>query len=87
MVERFVFPFSGDKAAKLRQVKAHAAKRGFTFVGDTQAGEFSGTTIVGRVSGAYSISGEKITVTITQRPSLLSVRRIKDEFVKFLRKT
>ncbi len=87
MVEELVLRFSGDKAARLRQVKALAARRGFTFVGNTQKGEFSGDTLLGKVSGTYSISGETITVTITQRPSFLSVGRIKNEFEKFLRET
>ncbi len=84
MEEKFALPFTGDKDARLQQVKALAAEKGFEFVGDTRRGEFSGDTVLGRVSGTYSISGEKITVAITERPMLVSMTRIKNELAEFL---
>lgn len=84
MAEKFVLPFSGDKDARLRQVKALAAEKGFKFKGDTRKGVFSGNTFLGEISGRYSISGQTITVTITQRPRYVSVARIKNELSEFL---
>ncbi len=84
MAEKFVLPFSGDKAAKLRQVKALATQEGFKFEGDTRSGVFSGDTALGKVSGTYSISEEMITITIAERPMFVSVGRIKNELAKFL---
>ncbi len=83
MAERFVIPFSGDKAAKFRQVKALAAQEGFKFEGDTRSGVFSGDTPLGKVSGTYSISGDMITITITER-GLVPVALIKNKIAEFL---
>ena len=84
MTDRFTLPFKGNKEAKLRQVKALAAEKGFTFVGNTRKGTFAGDTMLGRVAGNYSISGQTITVEITERPGLVSVARIKSELAGFL---
>ncbi len=84
MTDHFTLPFKGDKEAKLRQVKALAAEKGFEFVGNTRKGTFAGDTMLGRVAGNYSISGQTIAVEITERPMFLSVARIKREFASFL---
>ena len=84
MNDRITLPFKGDKEAKLRQLKALAAEKGFEFVGDTWRGTFAGDTILGRVAGTYSISGQTIAVEITERPMFLSVARIRRELASFL---
>ncbi len=85
MADKFTLPFKGDKDAKLEQVKALAAARGFKFVGDTRRGEFSGDTAFGRISGAYSMSQQTIEITSTERPMLVSVNLIRGQLAGFLR--
>ncbi len=82
MAERFALPFLGDKAAKLRQVKALAAREGFKFEGDTRSGVILGDTPLGKVSGTYSISGDMITIT---ERGLVPVALIKNKIAEFLR--
>jgi hypothetical protein len=82
MGESFTLPFSGDKDAKLRQVRALAAQEGFKFEGDTRTGVFSGDTSLGKVSGTYSISGDMITIT---ERGLVPVALIKSKIAEFLR--
>ncbi len=84
MAEKFDLPFSGDKDAKLRQVKALAAQEGFKFEGDTRSGVLSGSTLLGKVSGTYSVSGDMITITITER-GFVPVALIKNKIAEFLR--
>ena len=83
MADKFTLPFKGDKNAKFRQAKALAAQEGFKFEGDTRSGVLSGDTPLGKVSGTYSVSGDVITITITER-GLVPLALIKSKIAEFL---
>lgn len=54
----------GDVGKVLDDVKKLAAQKDIKFTGDTSKGSFSGSGI----AGTYAISGQDITITITDKP-------------------
>lgn len=54
------------------------------FNGDVSAGEFSFSAKGLTLAGSYTISEHIIDVTITQKPWLLSCKRIESEIRKYL---
>ena len=54
------------------------------FNGDTTAGQFSFSAKGFMLAGNYSISGNRIEVRITQKPWLLSCKKIESEIRKYL---
>ena len=74
MAMKFTFVLKGDPAIKLEQIKAAAAKRGVFFSGDLKSGRFKGgVSALGLgISGTYRIVGNKITVTVNEKPSIYS---------------
>ncbi|MFQ5767216.1 MAG: hypothetical protein ACE5ID_04455 [Acidobacteriota bacterium] len=52
----------------LEEVKALGA----TVEGDEHSGKLVGQTFIGRFEGTYHHDGEHLTLTITQRPSVIS---------------
>lgn len=67
MARTFRIRIRGDKDAVLAEVRRRAAEQGVAFAGDTSRGEFSGL-----VSGQYEVSGDFVSLTITQKPFLAS---------------
>jgi len=71
---KFEYVLRGDPAQKLVTIKQKAAQKFVTFVGDLQKGTFSGglsPPLLGdmTVRGSYRIVGDKITVTVSKKPS------------------
>jgi hypothetical protein len=71
---KFEYTLRGDPAQKLAMIRRRAAQKFVTFVGDLQKGTFSGglsLPLLGdlTVRGSYKIEGDKITVTVTKKPS------------------
>jgi hypothetical protein len=74
MVMKFEYILRGDPAQKLATIKRKAAPRFVTFVGNLEKGTFSGglsLPLLGdmTVRGSYKIVGDKITVTVSKKPS------------------
>lgn len=74
MAKKFTFLLKGDLAVKLEQIKAAAAKSGVFFSGDLKSGWFQGgiSALGLGINGTYGIVGNKITVTVDEKPSIYS---------------
>jgi hypothetical protein len=73
----FRYTLVGDPAEKLEAIKRKAAQKSVIFVGDLSGGTFSGDMplpIIGdmTVRGRYRISGDQITVTVSDKPESYS---------------
>ena len=67
MSRTFSVSFTEDPNALIARADKAAIKYGVDFKGDTTSGSFSGKG----VKGTYSIQGRGVTVTITDKPSLI----------------
>ncbi|GMO59574.1 MAG: hypothetical protein Ta2A_05510 [Treponemataceae bacterium] len=75
---RFTFDKPGNITQAVTQVKTGIQKKGGNFKGDENAGEFS---VIG-IAGMYAITGE-VSVTITEKPGIISIATIEKEVKKF----
>lgn len=71
---KFQYTLRGDLARKLQVIKQKAAQKFVYFVGDLKKGTFSGginLPLLGdmTVKGSYKIEGDKISVTVSKKPS------------------
>jgi hypothetical protein len=62
----------------LKKVKATAAAKGVKFDGDETGGKFSGDA-----EGTYTVSGQVITIVITDKPWYASDSQVSDAIKKF----
>ncbi len=77
MALKFEYTLRGDPAQKLELIKRKAAQKLVYFVGDLKKGTFSGglkLPLLGdmTVKGSYKTEGDKITVTVSKKPSSYS---------------
>jgi hypothetical protein len=80
----FSINFSSSAEALIQQASAAITNAGGNFNGDTNGGDFSISTPVGKVAGAYTVSQQTIDFRITDKPFLLSCGRIEDELRKYI---
>jgi hypothetical protein len=71
---KFEYVLRGDPAQKLATIKQKAAQKFVSFVGNLEKGTFSGglsLPFLGdmTVRGSYKIEGDRITVTVSKKPS------------------
>lgn len=85
MASKFTLNYSGDKEQLLTKLKNAIGDKG-TLNGDSQLGNFKGSTPLGSIEGSYNIEGDTITVNISDKPFLLSTGTIQSEFEKALKK-
>ncbi len=79
MPKTFRFKVSGDLAAKLEIARRKASAQGVSLEGDTRSERFSGL-----ITGTYSISGGMATVTITNKPFIVSWGYVESQLRAFL---
>jgi len=82
MAYTFTINLTGkDIATEINKIKAGMAGTGGTFVGDTQAGTFSGSGVIGNY---HVTAGAQIEITITKKPFIapmsLVERKIRSYF-------
>ena len=75
----------GDLAQVLDQVKSKIVGAGGTFSGDKSSGRFSGPTGVGIVEGTYTARDNVVTVTITDKPFLVSCSIIESKISEYFK--
>lgn len=75
----FKISVNGDLNSILNHVKQEASQKGIAFSGDTSGGSFSGMGIV----GTYSVSGNQVTVNISQKPLIAPCSYIESELRKY----
>jgi|HubBroStandDraft_5_1064220.scaffolds.fasta_scaffold1111061_2 hypothetical protein len=62
----------------LKKVKSAAASKGVKFDGDEKSGKFSGDA-----EGTYTVDGQTINITITDKPFYASDSQVSDAIKKF----
>jgi hypothetical protein len=80
--------FSVDSAQPVAQLidkaKKAIASAGGTFDGNTEKGNYSIPTPLGKITGAYTVNGNVIAFEITDKPFLVGCSKIEDELKKYL---
>ena len=72
MCEPFDVTFTGDAAQLVAKAKTEIEAQDGAFTGDTNAGTLNiSLPIVGGIQGSYKISGQVITISITQKPQFV----------------
>lgn len=82
----YEFKIKGNPSEELRRIKVEAAKRQITFVGDAKEGTFAGgaATLGLSLNGIYNIAGNRMLVTIINKPSTSSWNQIKTTLKNFI---
>ena len=75
----FEFVMTGNIMDELSRIKSEAAKSNVAFIGDTREGTITGGTVTLGLSinGIYGITGNKMSVTILNKPSIRSWGQIR----------
>lgn len=83
---KFEFMIQGDPAQKLQRIKALAAQKSVTIIGDLRGGTFlGGISILGMgIKGNYVISDDKIIVDVIEKPNSYSWQKVESEFRSFI---
>jgi archaellum component FlaF (FlaF/FlaG flagellin family) len=79
---------TGDPATVFNQVKTTVESQGGVVNGDQNSGTISlSIPVLGTVQGNYVISGQTVTITVTQKPFLLPCSEIESEVTDILGST
>ena len=76
----FTLTFSGTPEAVIRKARAAIEGQGGEFKGDEVSGSFS-VSILGSISGSYSINGQAMNVDIESKPMFIPCSQI-ESFMK-----
>lgn len=80
----FTVTVAGDVAAALDNARQQLVANGGTFSGDANAGTVSvKVPILGTIRGQYAVSGQNLTITITDRPFLAPCGTIEERIRQF----
>jgi hypothetical protein len=69
-------PFQGAVNEYLVKAKEKIGKMNGTLNGTDTSGTFDVNSPVGRVAGTYAVSGQTITITVTDKPMMLPCNMI-----------
>ncbi|MFL5330129.1 MAG: hypothetical protein ACJ8C4_14605 [Gemmataceae bacterium] len=68
----FQITVTGDLQSAFDRAKSQITAAGGTFTGNANGGSFSGQVpVMGSIAGQYTVSGNVVTVTITDKPFLV----------------
>ena len=67
----FSIPFSGEAEAILAKAKTAIESQQGVFTGDANAGEFSVSVFANSIKGSYLVSGQYLSITITDKPFIV----------------
>jgi hypothetical protein len=81
----FSIPFSGSVTDIISAAQSGIAGAGGNFSGDVNGGEFSLSTFVGEIRGAYTVNGSALNIDITDKPMFLGCSMIEAELKKYLK--
>lgn len=90
MPKVFEFTLQGDVSAKLEQIKRAAAAKRVSFQGDIRKGSFHGGVSIPLlgikevIDGSYTITGDRIRVTVREKPSSYSWEKVESELRGFI---
>lgn len=71
----FSIPFTITAAALVQKAKNAIEGQGGSFSGNTSSGNFS-VQLMGTIAGSYEITGQEMTVTITDKPIFIGCGQI-----------
>ena len=82
----FEFKLRGNPSEELPRIKAEAAKHNITFIGDAREGSFIGGTAMLdlAIKGIYGIAGDKLLVTVFDKPSTQSWEHVRTMLKNFI---
>lgn len=79
----FSFPRPDDTDAAVQRAQARVLSTGGTFHGDSNAGDFVGRTLIGKVVGSYIVKAAEVSVTISQKPRFAPMSKIESKIREF----
>ena len=74
-----------DVATALARVRQALSGAGGQMEGDALAGTFGLATPIGAIKGAYSVAGQKVHISVQEKPMLLGCGMIEDRLKAALR--
>ena len=80
----FSIDFKGSAEDLVAKMKKAIEDAGGIFSGNTQNGSFSVPTPLGKIAGTYTISGQTIHITITDKPFFVSCSTIEDKIKEYI---
>ena len=80
IMSTFTISPKDELSTTLARVKNTIESKGGSFTGNTQQGEFSGVTPVGKVKGKYTVTANNnIDIVITDKPFIAPMSIIEDK--------
>jgi len=80
----FSIDFTGASDTLIARANDAIINAGGIFNGNSESGNFSISTPLGKIAGAYHVSGQTIAFGITDKPFLLGCGRIESELRKYI---
>ncbi|HXI00968.1 MAG TPA: hypothetical protein VNI52_11930 [Sphingobacteriaceae bacterium] len=80
----FSIDFTGASDTLIEKASTAIGNAGGIFNGNTDGGNFSISTPIGKIAGEYNVLGQVINFAITDKPFLLSCSRIEEELRKYI---
>jgi hypothetical protein len=80
-MKTFTTTFSGSASEMVNKAKATASNAGADFNGDEESGTFSGKGVNGR----YSVNGNSVEITITDKPFFAPWGMVEDKIKSFFK--
>ncbi len=84
MACNFSIDFTGSAEPLIAKASSAISGAGGHFTGDANGGNFHISTPIGKVSGSFSVVGQTIAFSITDKPFLLGCGRIEEELRKYV---
>jgi hypothetical protein len=79
-------PFTGTPESIVTKARNAISKAGGTFDGNDATGSFGLSTPVGDVRGAYTVNGNVLEVTISEKPFFVSCDMIESQLAQYINK-
>lgn len=76
--------FNGQAATQIERARTAILEAEGEFEGNDQSGSFSIPVLGSDIVGNYTITGNTFLIEITEKPLLISCRRIEDELREYL---
>jgi hypothetical protein len=78
----FDIPFNGPVSVAIEKAKAAIESQNGTFNGNDTSGEFGVTILGNTIKGSYTITGQVLHLTITQKPLFVPCSMIESFLLK-----
>lgn len=80
----FSIEFSSTADMLVQKAKSAIAQTGGTFNGDQSTGSFDISTPLGKVSGTYTVEGQRFNISIQDKPFLVGCGKIESTLREYL---